>query len=336
MSKARQLADLGNVYDDGALSNRNMVINGDMQVAQRGTSFSLASNTYTLDRWNMDTYSISGIAGTVSQDTSVVPEGHTSSLKVNITTGGTINAGGYFSIQQFMEGYQVTSLDLGKSTAKDFTISFWVRSSVTGTFGIALRDGGFSNSYGTTYTINSADTWEYKTVTITGPTSGTFSTTNSYGLNVIWSLGADSAVITASNNAWASGSKVAALGQTNSVATTTGATFYLTGVQLEVGDTATPYEHRPYSDQLQACQRFFEICSIKFNGYGVGGASAHVSQKVTKRTIPTATSGTAQSYSYNWTFTSVAADVGEIAVNGTSSTGGYRVHRSNIQLDAEL
>jgi len=234
---------------------KNRIINGDMRIDQRNAGASVtAGSAYTLDRWNVDRV-WSGSTVTIQQS-STAPAGFTNSMIATVSTGAAVASASYFSIQQFIEGYNVADLDFGKATAQSFTVSFWVRSSVTGTYGVGFRNSAFDSSYWTTYTINSANTWEQKYVTITAPTSGTWYTNNSYGLNVIFSLGCGSTNKAASNNAWNAGGKLGAVGETDLIATT-GATFYITGVQLEKGSTATAFDYRQYGTELVLCQRYF-------------------------------------------------------------------------------
>lgn len=157
---------------------KNRIINGDMRIDQRNAGASVtAGSAYTLDRWNVDRV-WSGSTVTIQQS-STAPAGFTNSMIATVSTGAAVASASYFSIQQFIEGYNVADLDFGKATAQSFTVSFWVRSSVTGTYGVGFRNSAFDSSYWTTYTINSANTWEQKYVTITAPTSGTWYTNNS-------------------------------------------------------------------------------------------------------------------------------------------------------------
>jgi hypothetical protein len=294
MSKARGLADLGNAYSDGALSNRNMIINGAMQVAQRGTSVALVGATaqYLVDRFR--TYFDHSATGTMSQDTDA-PAGFQSSLKVAIGTGAASATSNEISITQALEGYTINPLAIGTADAKQFTISFWVKSSLTGTFGIGVQSQSAVDSYATSYTISTANTWEHKSVTIDGRTSGTWASGNTAGMFVIWDLGAGTNFETTTDT-WGTGNKYTVAGATK-VTATSGATWQITGVQLEVGDTATPFEHRSYGDELARCQRYYETGHHASYGYGAhtGGGycqrSTNVDYKVEKRAVPTTTTG---------------------------------------------
>jgi len=238
-----------------ASSFKNRIINPQMQFDQRNAGAAVtAGSGYTLDRWNVDRL-WTGSTVTIQQSTTA-PSGFTNSLLATVSTGAAVAAGSYFSIQQFMEGYNTADFALGTASAQQFTVSFWVRSSVTGTFGVGFRNSAFDLSYWTTYTVNAANTWEQKSVTIAAPTSGTFGTGNSYGLNAIFSLGCGSTNKATSNNSWNAGGKLGAVGETDLIATT-GATFYITGVQLEVGTVATSFDYRSYGTELALCQRYF-------------------------------------------------------------------------------
>ena len=258
MSKARQLADLGNVYDDGALSNRNKIINGAMLIDQRngGASVTLNSGTtYTLDRWfyfanGVNKFTCQQNAGSVA-----LPTGFTKYMGFTVAAAVTIGASDYFITAQRIEGFNVADLGWGTAYAKSITISFWVRSSLTGTFGASVQNGASNRSYPFTYTISAANTWEQKTVTIAGDTSGTWATDNTGSLTLWYGLGVGSTLSGAAGS-WSGSDYRSATGAT-SVVGTNGATFYLTGVQLEVGDTATPFEHEPYGVTLQKAQRYY-------------------------------------------------------------------------------
>ena len=256
MSRARELADLSNVINKGANLQPNLIINSDMVVAQRGTSAVTSDGSYAVDRFEAQHSSDGAFS---AQQSSVVPSGadFKNSLKVETTTAdSSLAATQYLYIRQIIEGQNITHLLLGSSLAKKITLSFWVRSSLTGTFGGSFWNDGFDRSYPYTYTINAADTWEKKTITITGDTSGTWLTTNGRGLNVAWGLGAGS-TYSGTAGAWAGSGLISATGAT-SLLGTLNATWYVTGVTLTVGDTAPvthPYES--YAENLQRCQRYF-------------------------------------------------------------------------------
>jgi hypothetical protein len=230
----------------------NRIINGAMAIDQRNAGAAVTANaSYPVDRW-----SISNTAnGTFSaQQVSDTPVGFSSSLKITITAAQTANTGNLAPVQ-VIEGNNIADLGWGAAVAKTVTLSFWVRSSLTGTFGGSLRNSGSSRSYPFTYTISVADTWEYKTITIAGDTSGTWLTTNGIGISVRFSLYAVASSLQAAG-AWYNGNATGATGQTQ-LASTNGATFYITGVQLEAGSTASPFAHENYSDTLQKCYRYY-------------------------------------------------------------------------------
>jgi hypothetical protein len=256
-SKARGLADLGNAFDDGALSNRNMIINGGMVISQRngGVSQSPAPSGYGIDRWA--TYK-SG-AGTFSiQQSTDGPSGFSNSALITVTSNSTPSGGDYYIFQHPIEGYNMSQLDWGASGAKDVTLSFWVKSSVTGTFGGSLRSSTGNYSYVFEYTVNSSSTWEYKSVNISGATVDTWNSTNGSGINLLFSLGQGTTYATSTVGSWTAGNFHSLTTETDLIASA-GATWQITGVQLEVGDTATPFEHRSYGDELQKCRRFYQV-----------------------------------------------------------------------------
>jgi len=267
MSKARQLADLGNVYDDGALSNRNMVINGGMVIDQRnsGSSITPTAWAYSVDRFRAEIGQPSKI--TVEQNAGSVtpPNGFSHYLGVTSTSAYTPLTGDYFYINTQIEGYNSAQLGWGASGAKDATLSFWVRSSLTGTHSGALRNGNSTRSYPFTFTVSSSNTWEYITITVSGDTSGTWSTDNTSGIQLSFSLGGGT-TYRGTAGAWASADYRAGVTGAVDIVGTNGATFYITGVQLEVGDTATPFEHRSYGDELARCQRYYQF-NIANSGY---------------------------------------------------------------------
>lgn len=239
---------------------KNRIINGAMVIDQRnaGASVSTSSNSsaYTVDRWGIQysqtsKFTIQQNAGSVTP-----PTGFTNYLGVTSSSAYSVVSSDYFGVIQSIEGYNIAGLDWGTANAKTVTLSFWVRSSLTGTFGGSLRNQpNFTYAYPFTYTISSANTWEYKTITITGATSGTWGSTNGAGIQLIFGIGVGSSN-SGTPNAWASSSSFGATGAT-SVVGTNGATFYITGVQLEVGSSATSFETRSYGTELGLCQRYF-------------------------------------------------------------------------------
>ena len=236
---------------------KNRIINGAMVIDQRNAGASVAlsgSSRYPVDRF-IGFYTNTGGAAT-AQQSSTAPAGFTNSLLYSVTTGAAINTGDYSCIQQNIEGYNVADLDFGLSTAKTVTLSFWVRSSLTGTFSGCLQNNGASRSYVYTYTISAANTWEYKTITIAGDTTGTWLKTNGSGLLVYWNMGFQSGSLTSTINTWLAGAYNGVTGGVTP-STTTGATFYITGVQLEIGTSATPFERRMYGNELALCQRYY-------------------------------------------------------------------------------
>ena len=239
-----------------ALGVRNLIINGDMRIAQRGTTATPSTGTayYTVDRFNFRDQNTG--AYTIDQSTDA-PTNFTHSTKITVTAADTsIASGERYWISTILEGQNISHLNFGSSDAQTVTLSFYVKSSLTGTFSGALQNNDYNRGYAFEYTISSANTWERKTITIAGDTTGTWLTTNGVGLRIFWDLGAASDRQITSGS-WQVSSASAATGASQVIANN-GATFYITGVQLEVGDTATPFEHRPYDMELARCQRYFQ------------------------------------------------------------------------------
>ena len=244
----------------GFLSNRNKIINGSMLCSQRGQTFTSPSNTdCTLDRFRIN-HSMGG-AITVTQSTTS-PDGFSRSLKVDVTTADTIGAGEYLQINHKVEARDLQDLAFGTSSAKNFTFSFYVRSNVTGTYttSIQLPDDS-AKQVSQTYTINSADTWERKSFTFTGDTSGVINNDNGNGMNIYWQLaiGSNYTGGSSSTTFQANSDPNFAAGHTANLLSSTSNEFYLTGVQLEVGSVATDFEHRSFAQELALCQRYYFI-----------------------------------------------------------------------------
>ena len=244
----------------GPLSNRNLIINGAMQVAQRSTaavnnSSSVSTLTYeTIDRWG---YWASAGSDFSVQQSSDAPSGFGNSVKITSLAATSLSSTSYYTIAQRIEAQNLYSTDIGTSTAKDLTLSFWVKASNAATYSVYALSGNYAESFTSTYTVNSANTWERKTITIPGATSGFSATGNSAQLEVGFSFGAGSSYSTSTLNQWqTSNFKVNASSATNLVETNA-AELYITGVQLEVGSVATPFEHRSYGDEMARCQRYY-------------------------------------------------------------------------------
>ena len=273
-----------------SVNMKNKIINGAMTISQRNGTSSVTANdgTFSVDRYKFETSQSSKL--TTQQDAGGVtpPAGFSDYLGITSSSAYSITSTDYFGVYQFIEGFNIADLNWGTANAKTVTLSFWVRSSLTGTFGGSLRNNNANRSYPYSYTISSANTWEYKTVTIAGDTSGTWEVTNGTGIRVGFGLGVGSNY-SGTAGAWASANQSSATGAT-SVVGTNGATFYITGVQLEVGSTATSFDYRPYGTELALCQRYYET-GITGSGSRSGdnfGVYAGVF-KVTKRANPTVT-----------------------------------------------
>jgi hypothetical protein len=308
------LAATGAVTLTGSLNTpntfgfKNRIINGGMVIDQRnaGAAISVTSAEFPVDRF----YVVANASGVISaQRSSTAPQGFTNSTSLTVTTArASIAAGDVYGYRQIIEGYNTADLGWGTANAQSVTLSFWVRSSITGTYTISIFNAAFNRSYISTYTINAANTFEQKTITITGDTTGTWNTDNSASLNVYWDLGSGSTYY-GTAGAWAAVGAVRTSGSTNWISTLS-ATFYITGVQLEKGSTATSFDFRDYGRELAMCQRYFEttfdIGTAPANNLGVGvgevlfsspAAGGGISPnmyfsypyKVTKRTPPTIT-----------------------------------------------
>ena len=249
----------GSVNSSGFIGHRNRIINGAMMVDQRNTGAAVTVNSISVSPYITDRFYCNGVTSDgvfTAQQTTTAPAGFTNSLKFTVTTAdASIGATQRYEFAQVIEGFNFADFNFGSANAKTFTLSFWIRASVTGTYGGAFVNEAANRSYVFSYTISAADTWEYKTITVAGDTTGTWTgATNGYGLRVYWSLGEGSTYQTTAGS-WTSGFYLAPTGQTNLIATLN-ATMYITGVQLERGSTASSFEYRSYGAELQLCQRY--------------------------------------------------------------------------------
>lgn len=341
---------------------KNRIINGAMVISQRNGTSTVAAPTdgqYVLDRFA--TFTNGGGVYSVGQS-STAPTGFTNSMLFTVTTAdASIAATDYYLLTQAIEGYNVADLGFGTASAKTITLSFWVRSSVTGTFGFGLRQGSGARSYVAEYTISSANTWEQKSITIAGDTTGTWYTDNQAGMICTWDLGSGSNR-NATANTWSAGNYWRTSGDTNLIATN-GATFYITGVQLEVGSSATGFEYRQYQQELALCQRYYQksFPIATAPAQNIGGTGAVYSQSpapsgsapawvnfatVMRATPSTITTFNPSAANANWRNISASSDV-NITVYSTSQSsiylagntqtvGQYQIVAIHYTADAEL
>ena len=316
---------------------KNRLINGDMRVDQRNAGASVTittSNQYTVDRWQggatvSSKFSVQQNAGSVTP-----PAGFTNYLGCTSLAATSLGASDYYVVQQKIEGLNIADLAWGTASAQTVTLSFWVRSSLTGTFGGTIQNSSGGRSYVFTYTISAANTWEQKSITITGDTSGTWLTTNGIGMYLLFSLGVGS-TFSGTAGSWSGSNLLSATGAT-SVVGTNGATFYITGVQLEVGTSATPFERRLYNQELANCQRYLPALNGIYwtttgYAYAANTGISFITFPVTARTAPTGITFSslshftvANSTNTSYTPTGIVIDVGNPAgtsIIWTTSTG---------------
>jgi hypothetical protein len=312
-----------------------------MRIDQRnaGAVMNMTGASYgTCDRWAFDYSANSKFTAQQNAGSVTPPAGFSNYLGVTSSSAYSVVAGDYFLLRQTIEGYNIADLGFGTANAKTITLSFWVRSSLTGTFGGAVNNGG-SYSYPISYSILAANTWEYKTIIISGATAGTWASNNTTGMNVLFSLGTGSTYTTTANS-WVAGNYANSTGAT-SVVGTNGATFYITGVQLEPGTVATPFERRSYGAELALAQRYFEksytmsklpgsttdgICSgANFLAVDTSSALGTATFKASKRAIPTVTVyGPTSGAAGNARNAGNGADTAVSGVNDITENGFFR------------
>ncbi len=333
---------------------RNIIINGDMSIAQRGTSTSGVTNSgyYACDRWRagVDT------AGTwtISQDTDVpTSQGFAKSMKFDCTTANaSLSAGSAFFLSQRLEGQNLQYLKKGTSNAESLTASFWVKSNKTGTYILMLDDTDNGRSFSQSYTIDTADTWEKKTLTYAGDTSGTLNNDNARSFDLrFWLVAGTNFTSGTLNTSWNSNTNAnLAVGQVN-LADSTSNEWYVTGVQLEAGTSASDFEFLPHDVNLRRCQRYYEelVSNNDFDIYWSGYTSSNYddaspySFKVEKRAVPSG------SFSGSWTYSNINGSTFDLTqitkelitfVWNTSGAGRYYVYNGGsgdkIKFDAEL
>jgi hypothetical protein len=322
---------------------KNRLINGSMVIDQRNAGASISGTgggKYATDRWRCDLDSTPTIA---IQQSTTAPTGFSNSWYGNITGAATVTSGQANVLLQKIEGYNTADLMYGTADAKTTTLSFWVRSSVTGTYGGNYQNQAGNRTYVFQYTISAANTWEYKSVTIAGDTSGTWiGATNGSGLIVNFDLGSGTSY-EASANAWNASFKCRSSGNV-SLCSLSAATFYITGVQLEVGSSATGYEYRQYTTELQLCQRYcFLLTSVGGSGSyirwatgennGTTGNNTPIMFPTTMRTSATlTTTGTASNYGLS----SNASGISATAISTQSNACTNQTHAISVSVASGL
>jgi hypothetical protein len=275
---------------------KNRIINGAMVIDQRNAGASITpttSGTFSVDRWGCYLSATSKYSAQQNAASVTPPTGFSNYLGITSLAATAVGASDFYFIAQSIEGYNIADLGFGTANAKTVTVSFWVRSSLTGTFGGSIRNAAGDRSYPFTYTILAANTWEQKTVTIAGDTSGTWLVTNGVGFYVSFGLGIGS-TYSGTAGSWQAGNYIGATGGT-SVVGTNGATFYITGVQLEQNTSATPFERRLYDKELVSCYRYFRNYNTAGTMYGFGSTTTSASiayrwgftMDVAMRAVPT-------------------------------------------------
>ena len=304
------------------MGGKNRIINGDMGIDQRNAGASVNGNVvYSLDRWfanasQTNKYTVQRNAGSVTP-----PVGFTNYLGVTSSSAYSVGASEQFSIVQPIEGFNTADLGWGAAGAKTVTLSFWVRSSLTGIFGGSFINASANRFYVFSYTISAANTWEYKTITVAGDTSGTWATNNTVGIYVWFSIGAGSTV-SGTAGSWGSSTLYQPTGAT-SVVGTNAATWYVTGVQLEVGSVATPFERIDYGRELMLCQRYYQL-GLRPMGYAYNTTTIQlgIQYVVPMRAAPTyGLTGALSITDGVGSFTQSSASAGSF--NSVSTIGGF-------------
>jgi len=305
---------------------KNRIINGSMTIDQRNAGASVAFNdgNYFVDRWRASCSQTGKATAQQNAGSVTPPTGYVNYLGITSSSAYTVGAGEIFTLEQMIEGYNIADLAWGTSSAKTVTLSFWVYSSLTGTFGGALQNQARNQCYPFSYTISSANTWTQISITIAGSTSGTWLTTNGIGIQVNFGMGVGSTYSGAAGS-WSTNNYWSATGAT-SVVGTSGATFYITGVQLEVGSSATGFEYRQYGQELALCQRYFyqiqgNASSLTVLGIGLSNSAnagyPYIKFPMTMRAVPTVTSSGVQVSDY----TSFTLNASSVTTNAGSTNG---------------
>jgi uncharacterized protein (DUF2147 family) len=298
-----------------------------MVIDQRNAGAAVAGNPggYAVDRF-VGNLSIS--TGSTFQQSTTAPTGFVNSLKVTIGTGGTVVAGSICRIYQAIEGFNVSDLNWGTANASSVALSFVAQSSVTGTFSGGIYNGAANRTYVFTYTVNTANAFEYKTIIIPGDTTGTWATNNTVGMYVNFDLGSGS-TYQGTAGTWAAGAAWATSGAVK-LATTSGATFYVTGVQLEKGTQATSFDYRPYGTELALCQRYYELT------FPIGTAPAQNTAATNALRISQTAAAGAPCRGFTWLFKTTKRNTPATITSYNPSAANANVRNNSRSNDATI
>jgi len=328
MSNSRELSKLAGSYGTGGFTGmKNRIINGAMAIDQRNLGAAVTNinaTLYSCDRW--------GFLGTLSskftaQQSNSAPVGFTNSQLYTSLSAYSVTSADWFVFRQRIEGFNVNDLAWGAASAQTISVSFWVKSSIAGTFGGSISNSALNRSYPFSYVINTINTWEYKTVSIPGDTSGTWLTDNNTGIQLSFSLGAG-ATFSGAAGTWAGANYYSSTGAT-SIVGTSGATLAITGVQLEKGSTATSFESRFYGTEFRLCQRYYQELyenSVIGNCVSTTGWVSALSFPTFMRTSPTYTRKLS-SLTINDTAAAYASTAADTVI---TSVGGMRIFNSGF------
>jgi hypothetical protein len=313
---------------------RNRIINGDMRIDQRNNGAVVASNgaggaSFPADRFNSFATAAGRYSFGQNQGNVTRPIGFTSYAGFTSITNNSPASGDIYIAYQWIEGNNVADLGFGTSNAQTVTLSFWARSSLTGQHSGSLINKAQNRGYAFTFQISVANTWEYKTVTILGDTTGTWVTDNTEGIGLIFNLGSGTSRLSTAGS-WQNFTSLYGVTGSVNVLGTNGATFYITGVQLEAGSVATPFERRPYGTELALCQRYFEIADALFLPSAWASVANTVWWKVTKRVGPTIVNNVAGGGTFTGAFGGPGTTGAFQNVANSSASGG------SITASAEL
>jgi hypothetical protein len=347
MTKARDLSQVPNA----SLGFKNRIINGAMMINQRNLGTTTANQSaddafISVDRWKVLSDQSGGSRTFTLQQSTQKPSGFTNSVLATMGGSGSLTTTSGFGFFQPIEGNNLSDLNWGTSSAQPLTVSFWVNCSVTGALPllIIIPEAGFAY-YGTTYTVNAANTWEYKTITIPGSTTYGFTVNNDAGIQVMFGFGATGGREATVVNTWSNdnpGFRKGGITGVQRLIETAGATFYVTGVQVEKGYTATSFDYIPYGTELSLCQRYYwQIINTEATGNGFYAASPFATSNY-RLTVPFPTTMRATpsvTFAFSIEYATPSLDVASKELVSFYNTNTYRMDSSStcfLKVNSEL